>query len=224
MPAPWHSKAAAAAVVWLVFGAPLAVQAGTPNWLVTRPGQTGLVGAAPWPMTEPEAALTGSDRTAAIDPDDAAQRPDDAVHEPIGLRVVIDQLYSDGVALVHPQGAEWTAFARLDQIVPEIPAGTDLVVAGGFGNAADFFAALGTPPSGVEEIPTGSQLQSLGMGIAPYNPDGTGFVRVKVYVRTGALRGRTGWIPVGFTGIPDPGGDPANTAERACHCRVVEFR
>jgi hypothetical protein len=196
----------------------------TAPWLETRPGQTALVGAAPWPMSTPEAALTSTEPSAAVNPDDYTARPADALHQPIGLRVVIQQIYLDGVALVRPEGASWSAYARLDQLVPEVPAGTRLVVAGGFGNATDFFAQLDTPQSGAEEIATGTALVALGMGIAPYDPDGTAFVRVKVVVESGMQRGRTGWIPVGFTGLPDPGGNPGWTAERACRCRLLEFR
>ena len=67
-------------------------------------------------------------------------------------------------------------------------------------------------------------LVALGMGIAPYDPDGTAVVRGKGVVESGMQRGRTGWIPVGFTGLPDPGGNPGWTAERACRCRLLEFR
>ena len=196
----------------------------TAPWLQTRPGQTALVGAAPWPMSDPEAALTNSEPSAAVNPDDYAVRPAEAVHQPIGLRVVIDQVYLDGVALVHPDGATWNAYARLDQLVPQVPAGTHLVVAGGFGNAAAFFPQLDTPQARAQEIATGTPILTLGMGIARYDPDGTAFVRVKVAVESGPKRGRTGWIPVGFTGLPDPGGNPGWTAERACHCRLLEFR
>jgi hypothetical protein len=196
----------------------------TAPWLQARPGQTALVGAAPWPMSDPEAALTSSEPSAAISPDDYTARPADALHEPIGLRVVIQQIYLDGVALVQPEGAPWSAYARLDQLVPQVPAGTRLVVAGGFGNAAAFYPQLDTPQASAEELATGTQVVALGMGIAPYDPDGTAFVRVKVTVESGPERGRTGWIPVGFTGLPDPSGNPGWTAERACHCRLLEFR
>jgi hypothetical protein len=196
----------------------------TTAWLQAIPGQTALVGAAPWPMTDPEAALTSTEPSAAVNPDDSSTRPADAIHQPIGLRVTIEQVYLDGVALVRPEGAAWTAYTRLDQLVPEVPAGTRLVVAGGFGNAAAFYPKLDTPQAGVEEIATGTAIVVLGMGIAPYDPDGTGFVRVKVVVESAPQRGRTGWIPVGFTGLPDPAGTPGWTAERACRCRLLEFR
>jgi hypothetical protein len=62
------------------------------------------------------------------------------------------------------------------------------------------------------------------MGVARYDPDGSDFVRTKVVVQSGPLKGRAGWIAVTFTGIPDPNGSPSSTAERACRCRLVEFR
>ena len=194
------------------------------SWLETRAGQTALVGAASWPMTDPEAALTKTEPSAAIDPDDYSARPADAIHQPIGLRVVIRQVYLDGVALVRPVGVDWDAYARLDQLVPEVPAATHIVVAGGFGNAADFFPHLDTPQAGAEQLPTGTRVVALGMGVAPYDPSGTGFIRVKVLVVSGPAKNRTGWIPVGFTGLADPTGAPADTAERACRCRLLEFR
>jgi hypothetical protein len=195
-----------------------------PGWLELRPGQVARVGAAPWPMTEPEAALSGSEDSAAKNPDDYAVRPSDAIHEPIGLRVVIERVYDDKVVRVRPDGVAWSAYTRLDQLAPEVPVGTDLVVAGGFGNYGDFYPALETPARGAIELVTGTPIVALKMGTAVYDPEGSDFVRVKVLVKAGKMRGRVGWIPVLYTGLPGAGGTPLSTTESACRCRLLEFR
>src|SRR6202162_4841795 len=180
VPTAWHSARALAAFFSVFLGAVGAAGAASePSWLALKPGQTALVGAAPWPMEQPEAALSGSPRS-------AARRP--------------------------------------DELVPEVPPGTQLVVAGGFGNYADFFPDLSAPESAAQQLPTGTSVLTLGLGIAPYDPEGSDFIRTKVYVQSGPQLGRTGWIAVGFTGLPDPNGTPASTAERACRCRILEFR
>jgi len=226
VPTVWHSALGLSTFFALFFGSlGAAGAAGEPPWLFLRPGQTALVGAAPWPMDQqPEAALTGSAQSASVSPDDYTRRPDDALGQPIGLRVVIEAVYLGNVARVQPVGATWDAFTRLDQLIPEVPPGTQLVVAGGFGNYADFFRDLSTPAAQAEEIPTGTSVVALGLGIAPYDPDGADYVRVKVLVQGGPMRGRSGWIAVNFTGIPDPSGAPVSTTERACRCRLLEFR
>jgi len=225
VPTAWHSARALAAFFSVFLGAVGAAGAASePSWLALKPGQTALVGAAPWPMEQPEAALSGSPRSAAVSPDDYARRPDDALHQPIGLRVTVEDIVADGVARVRTVGAPLEAFTRLDQLVPEVPPGTQLVVAGGFGNYADFFPDLSAPESAAQQLPTGTSVLTLGLGIAPYDPEGSDFIRTKVYVQSGPQLGRTGWIAVGFTGLPDPNGTPASTAERACRCRILEFR
>src|ERR1700693_4055795 len=75
-----------------------------------------------------------------------------------------------------------------------------------------------------QQLPAGTSVLTLGLGIAPYDPEGSDFIRTKVYVQSGPQLGCTGWIAVGFTGLPDPNGTPASTAERACRCRILEFR
>lgn len=225
MPTVWHSALGLSTFFVLFFGSTGAAGAAEPSWLMLRPGQTALVAAAPWPLNQqPEAALTGSAQSASVNPDDYARRPDDALGQPIGLRVTIEAVYIGNVARVQPVGATWDAFTRLDQLIPEVPPGTQLVVAGGFGNYADFFRDISTPPSEAEEIPTGTSVLTLGLGIAPYDPDGSDYVRTKIVVQSGPMRGRSGWIAVNFTGIPDPYGTPSSTTERACRCRLVEFR
>ncbi|MBC5811593.1 MAG: hypothetical protein GIW95_12185 [Candidatus Eremiobacteraeota bacterium] len=192
-----------------------------PEWLVLRPGQVGIVGAAPWPLDTPEAALTGTAESAARPPDDYSERPADALGQPIGLRVRVQEVYGP-VVRVRPEGAPVDSFTRLDFLSPEIPEGTRLVVAGGFGNYADFYPSLGarTP----EQIATGTTLVAVRMGIAPFDPDGSEFVRVRVQVQSGPKKGRAGWIPVGYTGVPAASGQAASETERACRCRLVEFR
>jgi hypothetical protein len=198
---------------------------GIPPWLAVRPGRMALVAEAPWPMgDEPEAALTGSFRSSRIAPDDQAARPKDAVGAAIGIAVAIERLVSPEVARVRPVGEYPPAYVRLDRLVPEVPAGTRLVVAGGFGNEAAFYAKLEAPVEKAGSLATGTPLTALGMGTAPYDPDGSDFVRIRVLVRGGAFRGRHGWLPAAYAGLPRPGGPFASTAERACRCRILEFR
>ncbi len=197
----------------------------TPGWLTLEPGQIARVGAAPWPVGDaPEAALSGSEDTAKVAAEDYATRPADAIHESIGVRVTIERIYNDKVVRVRLDGVAWTAYTRIDRLVPEIPPGTRLVVSGGFGNYADFYPALDTPAAQAKHVATGTPLVALEVGIARYDPQSSDFVRVRVTVRGGPLKGRTGWIPVPYTGVPAPNGNPSSTAERACRCRLVEFR
>jgi len=219
-----HERVIAGLILCIALVLPARAAAPAPSWLELRPGQVAWLGAAPWPVDEPEAALSGSEDSAAKNPDDYAARPADAVHEPIGLRVIIERVYEDKVARVRPVGLAWSAYTRLDHLAPEIPVGTDLVVAGGFGNYADFYPSLETPARGAEQIATGTPLVALKMGVGAFDREGTDFVRVKVLVKSGKMRGRVGWIPVLYTGLPAPRGAPTSTTERACRCRLLEFR
>src|ERR1700693_4055794 len=106
VPTAWHSARALAAFFSVFLGAVGAAGAASePSWLALKPGQTALVGAAPWPMEQPEAALSGSPRSAAVSPDDYARRPDDALHQPIGLRVTVEDIVADGVGRGRTGGA-----------------------------------------------------------------------------------------------------------------------
>jgi hypothetical protein len=172
----------------------------------------------------PEAALTSSLRSARPNPEDQTARPADAVGAPIGAKVRFAGMASASVALLRVPGFHGIAYARLDRLVPIVPRGAKLVVAGGFGNDAPFYGALDVPLDQAWSLPTGVHVTALGMGVAPYDPDGTDFVRIHVHVDNGARMGQTGWIPAVFAGLNRPHGHPASTAERACACRILEFR
>ncbi len=218
------AAAFAAAVTLAAEGARAATV--VPAWLALHAGTIARVDIAPWIVSdEPEAALTESPGSVARNFSDDASRPGDVLYEPIGVRVRVLRLTDGGrIALVHGIGARFAGFAPLARLVPEIPAGTALVVAGGFEGFADFYSALGTPEKRAAPIATGSRLVALEIGAAPYDPDSADLVRVRVRVLDGNLRGRTGWISVAYTGIP-AGSLPATAqvAEKACRCRLVQF-
>jgi len=193
-----------------------------PPWLVPEAGRLAYVAEAPWPG--PEAAATFSLRTARPDPDDQTQRPPDAAGAPIGTLATITGLASASVARLHLPGVARAAFARLDHLVPQVPAGTALVVAGGFGNEARFYASLAGPFTHTRLLPTGTPLLALGVGVAPYDPDGADFVRLHVRVAGGPWHGRVGWLPAAYAGLSRPNGARASSAELACRCRILEFR
>jgi len=199
--------------------------AAVPPWLEPRPGRFAYAAEAPWPMDDrPEAALTFSLRSARPEPEDQTKRPSDAVGAPIGTKVRFAGMASAAVALLRVPGFRGIAYARLDRLVPLVPAGTKLVVAGGFGNDAPFYAAQDVPLDQAWSLPTGVHVTALGMGVAPYDPDGSDFVRIRVHVDSGARMGETGWIPAVFAGLSRPHARPGSTAERACGCRILDFR
>jgi hypothetical protein len=223
----------ALAGAFLIAG-PAATAAGeagaVPTWLRPAPGAAGRIDQAPWyDSDEPEAMLTGSPRSLRRDFAADPTRPEDIVYQPIGVKVRIVRVFDDGVTLVQGAGGGWTGYTRLNRLVPEIPPGTALRVAGGFGGFADFFPALATPERRAARIATGTPLTALETGVAPYDPDSADLVRVHVRVLAGDLAGRTGWLATSYTGIPAPGisgeGLPpsARVAERACGCRLVRF-
>jgi len=189
-------------------------------------GTAARVDIAPWPgYDEPEAALAAS--AASLERDFSADlaRPNDVFYEPIGVRVRIVRALAGGrIALVRGMAADWVAYAPLDRLVPEVPPGTRLRVAGGFGGFADFLPALDAPQAQARELATGTGLVALGMGAATVAAGDSDLVRVEVRVLTGPERGRTGWIPAAFTGIP-LARPPAQSEEavRACLCRLVRF-
>jgi hypothetical protein len=128
------------------------------------------------------------------------------------------------IARVHGIGTRFEGYAPLARLVPEIPAGTALLVAGGFEGFADFYPALDTAEKHAGQIATGSRLVALEIRAAPYDPDSADLVRVRVRVLDGTLRGRTGWVAVAYTGIPvDRLPATAQVAEKACRCRLVQF-
>jgi hypothetical protein len=199
-----------------------------PRWLRLAAGTAARVDVAPWPVyDEPEAALTAS--AASLERDFSADlaRPNDVVYQPIGVRVrLVRVLAGNRIALVRgTAGAgDWVAYAPLDRVVPEVPAGTRLRVAGGFGGFAEFLPALDTPEAQARELATGTALVALGMGAATIAGGDSDLVRVNVRVLAGPERGQTGWIPAAFTGIP-LARPPAHSEEavRACLCRLVRF-
>jgi hypothetical protein len=198
----------------------------TPAWLTLRPGTIARVDIAPWEdADEPEATLTSGAASLAQNFSDDATRPDDILYQPVGVRVRIVRADSGGrTVLVHGIDRRFEGFTLPARLVPEVPAGTVLVVAGGFGGFADFYPRLDTPEQRAERVATGSPLAVLGTGVAPYDPDSSDLVRVRVRVLGGALRGRVGWVAVAYTGLPAtrlPGS--ADVAEKACMCRLVRF-
>jgi hypothetical protein len=220
----------ASALATFVDGATtVAQQTGTPAgpaWLRLAAGTAARVDVAPWPVyDEPEAALTGS--AASLERDFTADlaRPNDVVYEPAGVRVrLVRVLAGNRIALVRAMAGDWVAYAPLDRVVPEVPAGTRLRVAGGFGGFADFSPALDAPEAQARPLATGTGLVALGMGTATAAGGDSDLVRVHVRVLAGPERGRTGWIPAAFTGIPLASPPPqSEEAVRACLCRLVRF-
>ncbi len=203
-----------------------AVAAPRPAWLSLRAGTVARVDIAPWLVSdEPEAALTESPHSLERNFSDDATRPDDVVYRAIGVRVRVLSLGRDGrTAHVHGIGDRFEAYAPIQRLIPEIPAGTLLVAAGGFGGFSDFYPTLSTPEKHADRIATGSRLVAIGMGVAPYDPDSADLVRVHVRALDGNLRGRTGWLAVGYTGLPVTGPvQSADVAEKACNCRLAIF-
>jgi hypothetical protein len=188
-------------------------------------GRFAYVAEAPWPLDDhPEAALTYSLRTAKPDPDDQPTRPDDAVGAPIGIRAEFLALATPAVARLRVDGVTREAFARLDRLVPPVPPGTHLVVAGGFGNEAPLYPKLDTPLKRADSLPTGTHLVALDTAVATYDPEGADFIRIEVRITSGPKHGRTGWLPALYAGLNRPGERPGSTAEKACRCRLLEFR
>jgi hypothetical protein len=213
--APPHVARAAEAPAWR-----------TPAWLALRPGTLARVDTAPWPtFDEPEAALTHAARSLARDFSDDFARPDDIVYEPVGVRVrIVRVLPGARVALVRGLGAAWQAYAPVDRMLPEVPRGTVLRAAGGFAGSADFYPALDSPEPLPAGIATRATVVVLGMGAAPYSTQSADLVRVNVRVRSGSLRGRVGWIPVAYTGLPVTAVPAqAENAAKACVCRILRF-
>jgi hypothetical protein len=205
--------------------APLAASA-DPAWLSLGPGVIARVDEAPWPVfDEPEAALTAS--AASLERDFTADlaRPNDVLYEPIGVRVrVLRVLPGKGIAFVRALAAPWAAYAPVDRLFPEVPAGTLLRIAGGFAGFADFFPRLDTPLRHAGGLATGTDVTVLGMGAAPYDPESSDLVRLDVRVLSGTERGRTGWVAAGFAGVPlDHVPATADRASKACSCRILRF-
>jgi hypothetical protein len=230
MPTPAFSLCSLAAVAALIGAAagvcPAAPGEAIPAWLKLRPGTLARVDIAPWDdADEPEATLTSSAASLTQNFSDDATRPDDILYQPVGVRVRVVRAASDGrTILVHGIERRFEGFTLPARLVPEVPPGTVLVVAGGFGGFADFYPRLDTPEHEAERVATGSPLAVSGTDVAPYDPDSADLVRVRVRVLGGAMRGRTGWIAVAYTGLPEtrvPAS--ADVAEKACMCRLVRF-
>lgn len=198
-----------------------------PFWLVAAPGTFARVDIAPWlDSDEPEAALTASEASLARDFGSDAGRPADIVYAPVGVRVRIVAIVADaGIARVRGRDRAFLAYAPIARLVPEIPPGTRLRTAGGFQGFADFFPTLASPQREALRLETGSMLVALGIGTAAYDSEFADFVRVRVRVTSGTLRGRIGWIAVAYTGIPERSAPrSAEVEEKACTCRLIEFR
>ncbi len=197
----------------------------TPGWLAPRAGTIVRVDSAPWfDSDEPEAALTVSAESLRRDFSADGTRPDDVVYEPVGARARIVRVLRDGIVLLHGTERRWTAFAPLNRLVPEVPPGTELIVAGGFGGFADFYPTLRTPEQTASRIATGSKVVALASDVAPVDPGSANRLRVHVRVLSGALRRSTGWLEVPYTGLRERTVPrDATTAERACSCRLLSF-
>ncbi|GAC1400171.1 MAG: hypothetical protein NVSMB59_21870 [Vulcanimicrobiaceae bacterium] len=197
-----------------------------PAWLALRPGTVARVDLAPWATAdEPEASLAASAASFAGDPSSDTTRPGDVVYEPVGVRVRVVRVFPQThLALVHGIDRRFQAFARVERLVPVVPPGTRLRAAGGFGGFADFYATLATPNARAERLATGSELVALEQDAAPFDAASADLVRVRARVLTGDLRGRTGWVAVAFTGLPQAAAHAgAEVAEHACACRLVQF-
>jgi hypothetical protein len=197
-----------------------------PAWLTIAPGTLARVDIAPWDdADEPEAALTQSAASLARNFSDDSTRPDDILYQPVGVRVRVVRASADGRAiLVHGVERRFQGYTLPARLIPEIPPGTTLVVAGGFGGFADFYPHLETPEKTADRVETGSKLTVLGTDVAPYDPDSADLVRVRVRVLDGSLGGRTGWVAVAYTGLPESSlPTSADVAEKTCRCRLIRF-
>jgi hypothetical protein len=190
---------------------------------VLAPGVEARVDLAPWPtFDEPEAALASAPDSLARDFSADLARPNDVVYEPVGVRVRVLRVLAGGrIALVRGIAGDWRAYAPVERLIPEIPPGTRLRAAGGFAGFADLYPTL--VGRDTEPVATGSPLVALDMGTATFDRNVADFVRVRVRVLGGAARGRTGWIPAAFTGIPATAAVEEETAAKACACRLVRF-
>jgi len=196
-----------------------------PPWLLAQPGRAAYVAEATWSMDDrPEAALTRSRASARRAPDDQNARPSDALGAPVGVRVTIEGTPAENVVRVRVPGDPRPAYARLDRLVPVVPPGIRLVVAGGFGGGAPFYRSLDVPVERAASLATRTPLLMLGTATAPYDPEGGDFVRLHVEIEGGPERGRRGWIPAAYAGLPGAVRAGASNAERACACRLLEMR
>jgi len=198
-----------------------------PAWLTPAHDTKARVDVAPWVTSdEPEAALTQSIASAARDYGADAGRPADIVYQPIGVRVrIVRVLVGRSIALVRGIDVPWQAYAPLDRLVPEVPRGTKLTVAGGFGGSADFYAQLAPDGKSPLQVLTGTHVSALQTGVAPFDPGNSDLVRIHVHVLSGSLRGDTGWIAVAYTGLPlKRVARSAGITAKACSCRLVHFK
>jgi len=195
-----------------------------PAWLTLHPGTLARVDAAPWfDSDEPEAALTQSAASLTRDFGADGTRPSDVAYAPVGVTVRIIRLVNRSVAAVRRPGVAGNLYAPVARLIPEIPAGTRARAGGGFGGAAQLFASLAASgPS--RDLPTGTALAVLGTGVAAFDPNASDFVRARVRIESGALRGTTGWMTVAYLGIPSRLRSPGNSlVEDACGCRLALF-
>jgi len=199
--------------------------AAPPAWARPVSGTLARVDIAPWlDSDEPEAALTASAASLRRDFSADGRRPGDVVYEPVGVLVRIVRMLPGGIVEVRAAAGAWRAYAPQNRALPEVPPGAALRVAGGFGGAADFFPELDTPESAARTIATGTLLVALRTAAAPYDPNSSDLVRVRVRVAGGPAAGTIGWIAVAYVGTPETT-IPAHASivERACRCRPAAF-
>lgn len=196
-----------------------------PAWVRPVPGTLARVDVAPWlDADEPEAALTASPASLRRDFSADGRRPGDVVYEPIGVLVRIVRMLPGGIVEVRAAASARHAYAPQNRVLPDVPPGAALRVAGGFGGAADFFPELDTPESAARTITTGTSLVALRTAAAPYDPDSSDLVRVRVRVAGGPATGTIGWIAVAYVGTPETTVPAhASIVERACRCRPAAF-
>lgn len=194
-----------------------------PGWLTLAPGTIVRVDLAPWSSAAPEAALAASVRSIEKYGGDEVAEPEDVVREPVGVRAVVARLIGKRVALVRGLFGRWKAYARVERLIPEVPPGTLLVVAGGFEGFADIYPSLSSPAHSARHIETGTRLVAINLGVGRFDPQASALVRVGVRIVSGKARGHFGWLDVAYTGVPMPHGRLGSSAERACTCRIVAF-
>jgi hypothetical protein len=193
-----------------------------PGWMMLRPGVAALVEVAPW-RDDRHAALTTNeaDYVAYSTGTDPSYIPRTALAEPIGTRVLIESLRPHRMAAVRLRGGR-RAYTYLGRLVPVIPPHTELRVAGDSSHLALFFPTLSTKEERAMHVRSGTALVSSGMAIATYDPERTFIVRVRVSIEGGPMRGQTGWMQPGSTGIPTS--SPRDEIEKECGCLITTFQ
>jgi len=197
-----------------------------PAWLRLAPGTVALVDVAPWTTRRLAAALTADEDSAADMAENETQAPDDAIARPPGFAVRVQRLLDRGVVQVTgaTDAGPPLAFTLAERLQPRVPAGTPLVVAGGFAGFAFLYPTLGAAQDKALQLETGTHVVAGATAVGGVRGETIDFIRVNVRIASGPLRGKTGWVAVGYTGLPHGPGYGSTPAERGCRCRILEFR